>query len=119
MDVIIIIIYGSCKILLFCYVGWMDSTTTTVDHATYYCTVMLDRWTIALKEPILHCVHFYFDILGEWTYTDHARYYYTVMLDGWTAALKKPTYLTLFFSVNRRTVIMQGALLFWKDGQLH
>ena len=75
----------------------MDSTTTTVDHATHYYTVMLDGWTTALKEPILDCVNFYFFIFDEWTYTDRARYYYTVMLDGWTAALKKPTYLTQFF----------------------
>ena len=43
------------------------ATATTVDHARYHYTVMLDRWTTALKEPIIHCVNFYFDIIGEWT----------------------------------------------------
>ena len=44
--------------------------------------LILDRWTTALKDPVLHCVNFYFDILGEWMYMDHARHYYSVMLDG-------------------------------------
>ena len=107
MDVIIII-HGSWKILLFCYVGWIDSTTTTVDHATHYYTVMLDGWTVLLLPTV-----------------DHATHYYTVMLDGWTTALKEPILhcvnFYFLFSTNGRTRIVQDTiiLLCWMDGQYY
>ena len=36
---------------------------TYTDHARHYYTLILDRCTVALKDPVLHCVNLYFDIL--------------------------------------------------------